>query len=103
MTDIKYNGWNNYQTWLCKLWMDNDQGLHELQNEWASTALDDSDNDKEDARSKLADMIEAFWDELAEEKKQSGFFADLMNHGLGMVDWYEIAENILHDFEENKV
>ena len=22
----KYNGWTNYETWNCKLWMDNNEG-----------------------------------------------------------------------------
>ena len=24
----KYNGWSNYETWNFKLWLDNDQDVH---------------------------------------------------------------------------
>ena len=24
----KYNGWSNYETWNFKLWLDNDEGVH---------------------------------------------------------------------------
>ena len=26
--DNKYNGWSNYETWNFKLWLDNDQDVH---------------------------------------------------------------------------
>jgi len=26
MTTKEYNGWTNYETWLVKLWIDNDEG-----------------------------------------------------------------------------
>ena len=29
MSDRKYNGWTNYETWVTKLWMDNDEGSQE--------------------------------------------------------------------------
>lgn len=101
MSDQKYNGWNNYETWLCKLWMDNDQGLHELQNEWALEAMQESDNDKEDARGILADRLESFWDDMQEESgiPSNGFFADMINAAMRMIDWHEIAENILSDID----
>jgi hypothetical protein len=79
--------------------MDNDQGIYELQNEWADQAMDIKDNDKSNAAYALADMVESFWDDLAAEQSQTGFFADLMNRGLGMIDWHEIAENILSDID----
>jgi hypothetical protein len=28
MTHKEYNGWTNYETWLVKLWMDNEEGTH---------------------------------------------------------------------------
>jgi len=32
----EYNGWRNYQTWNVALWIDNDEGLHELAQECGS-------------------------------------------------------------------
>jgi len=31
-----YNGWANYETWNVALWIDNDQGLHEIAQELGS-------------------------------------------------------------------
>ena len=28
MSNESYNGWTNYETWLVKLWMDNDEGSY---------------------------------------------------------------------------
>jgi hypothetical protein len=32
-----YNGWTNYETWLVKLWLDNDQWSQEAMLELAET------------------------------------------------------------------
>ena len=35
MTNKEYNGWYNWETWSVNLWMDNDQGSHEMWREIA--------------------------------------------------------------------
>ena len=30
LTDTRYNGWSNYETWNVALWIGNDAGLYEL-------------------------------------------------------------------------
>ena len=35
MTKKEYNGWHNYETWLVKLWIDNEEGSY---NYWREVA-----------------------------------------------------------------
>ena len=45
MTHKEYNGWTNYETWIVKLWMDNEEGTHLYFREQAEQAFKD-DPDK---------------------------------------------------------
>jgi len=44
MKDDTYNGWANYETWLWKLWLDNDQSNQEY---WAERVRDILNSDIE--------------------------------------------------------
>jgi hypothetical protein len=35
MNEKTYNGWTNYETWLVKLWIDNDEGSYHYWTERA--------------------------------------------------------------------
>jgi hypothetical protein len=78
----KYNGWVNYETWVVKLWLDNDQGLYEMVREWSIDITDTHE---------LGDRIE---EELKGFTPATGVYADLLNASMSKVDWYEIAEAI---------
>ena len=77
----KYNGWANYETWLTKLWIDNDQDSQEY---WAETA-----RMCDDAR-ELARYLERQHVELMPDLS-NGIYSDLLLSALRAVDWYEIA------------
>ena len=105
--DKKYNGWTNYETWVTKLWMDNDQGSQEYWQEQAREAMNHPVDNRYMSRDRqqvctLAEALKAYHDEQAEQfiANQSSVFIDLLNAGLGQVNWYEIAESLLSDREE---
>jgi len=91
MNEKKYNGWTNYETWLVKLWMDNDEGSYEYWNERTWEAKD----------------TYSLSQELRLEHEENtptttGVYADLLNAALSEVNWYEIAEHLREDMEEDE-
>ncbi len=96
MSDTKYNGWTNYETWVTALWMDNDQGTLEMVEEWADEELESADGDTDDAERELARRIEEMHDE-ANPAGVSGVFADLLSHAMGRIDWREIASHYMSE------
>lgn len=94
MTRNEYNGWTNYETWLVKLWMDNDEGSY---NYWREQAEDYYNTDKDDP----SGLAEALKEQHEESLPQlEGFAADLMNAAMSEVDWREIAESLFSDAKE---
>lgn len=101
MSDRKYNGWTNYETWNLKLWIDNDQGSYEYWREQARSAWDETDEDAEDrsldARIDLAKRLESETED--EIPEVVGFYADVLRAAVSEVNWYEIADAMLSDEE----
>ena len=109
MTNAKYNGWTNYETWVLKLWFDNDEGT---QNYWMEQAADIREKvessyewqTKEQAEiAELANVLEDDMDEMAEQfmGNQASPLADIMNAGLSRINWREIAESIMETYLES--
>jgi hypothetical protein len=89
MTDNKYNGWANRETWLVHLWLTNDKGtLADVTNlvRWAE--------DPREAVGALIDYVDqlCFGDEC-----QASLANDLLRSALGSVDWREIVTAFLED------
>ena len=104
MNEKTYNGWTNYETWLVKLWMDNDEGSNSYWNEQAEECIKnvieegkpDYLSHKKEAARNLAGMIKDQHEENS-PTENSGVYADLMNAALSEVNWDEIAS---HYFDE---
>lgn len=104
MTDTTYNGWTNYETWNCKLWIDNDQGTQEYWRERARVVELIENEYMDEPRRKvhaLADELEESFEEEAEAHfgAMAGFLVDIMNAALNRVNWIEIAEKLLEEEE----
>ncbi len=96
MSDTTYNGWSNYETWNVNLWLSNEEPLYDEVRRMADVARDDTDI--EQARQELADDLKPFVEELVFGNEEVyGIRGDLLNHALGMVDWYEIATTWIED------
>ena len=96
MTDTTYSGWTNYETWNCKLWIDNDGSL-EYWEEQAKTHATIGE-DKEDAIQGLAEELQSSFEENA-PGDAAGFYANMINAALRAVNWREIAQSIIEDAE----
>ncbi len=108
MTTKEYNGWTNYETWVVKLWIDNEEGS---QRYW-QTQAEQAFAEAEDSPSAYARFVgkEIFSREeravlalekvLQSEHEQAlpdlqDFTADLLNAAMSEVNWHEIAESLV--------
>ncbi len=102
MSDKTYNGWTNYETWLVKLWMDNDQGSSE---HWQERAQEVFKVDGDESARSLADLLkdeheEHYLEVLRHAKQECSLLSDLIGAAMSEVNWHEIAESLLADHVE---
>jgi hypothetical protein len=109
MNEKNYNGWTNYETWLVKLWIDNDEGSQGYWQERAQAAYNEAESSEtftrtEEAALALDDELKAWHEEIAEGSgvPTSGFIADLFNSAMSEVNWYEIAASLIEDNVEEE-
>ena len=91
----KYNGYNNYETWLVALWIDNDQCYQENVREIAENCKDDVNI----CASTIKEYVEEMPD-VSRAIENGGMVADLVNSTLSDVDWYELAEMYIKEVNE---
>lgn len=72
---MKFNGWNNKETWLVNLWLG-----------------DMLQCDLEDGIEITPDYIESLVDEMV-TNIDNGLISDLLTCTLGLIDYYEIAKH----------
>jgi hypothetical protein len=103
MTDKRYNGWVNYETWCANLWLSNDEGSDRASRELAQECFDATDEDdsledrRESAKNALEQRLEEEYQEAMPEL--AGMYSDLLQTAFDAIDWREIAEALLEDAE----
>ena len=113
MTNKEYNGWFNYETWLVKLWMDNDEGSSHYWNEQAEECYKQAngeafdDDTTEDislqAISSLEDSLKNYFEQEQEQLTGvTGFWSDLLGAALSEVNWWEIAKHMIEDVDKEQ-
>jgi len=90
MSDEKYQGFSNYETWAVKMWIDNDPGTTDHIND----LIDDQEIDDP---GELADLIKEYIEENNPLIDDANLYADLLNAAIDNADYDEIAEIILND------
>tara|TARA_R110001599_G_scaffold337241_1_gene555497 strand:- start:48 stop:386 length:339 start_codon:yes stop_codon:yes gene_type:complete len=107
----KCNGWTNYETWNFKLWLDNDQDVHNY-------IIDEIKKIKaigyEAETFEVANFLRSYIDDNMPNlnistRSQSvhgsmadknGFYSDILNASLRAINTYEIAESYLEDLKQ---
>lgn len=105
MSEAKtYNGWTNYETWAVNLWIDNEQSTQEYwleRAEYWHKAASTSEywTPAESAKFNLADELKESVEAEQPEAVNGTMYADLLMAALSEVNWQEIAQNLLSEFE----
>lgn len=101
-----YNGWTNYETWVVKLWLDNEESTYRDVIELAERIKADWDADElANATANLADAIEHYVDDIREIQNEGdrggawGLFEDLLTAALDAVNWEEIAKAYMDEVQ----
>lgn len=85
-----YQGWENYETWAVKLWIDNEEGSYNYWNE-VSEACASVDalarRLKEEFEDSAQDVLEA-------ARQECSLWSDLLTSAVQSVNWDEIATAI---------
>lgn len=92
--NTKYNGWTNYDTWLCNLWFDNFEFSEMLD-------MFDSCEDKDDILNTIEEYIKSYVEEYLEcclaPGMANGLIQDMINSSFREIDFRDIAEHYVDD------
>lgn len=109
MTKKEHNGWFNYETWLVKLWMDNEESssgywAQEASDSYANAVAESGLNRKEQAACDLSEKLKENHEQQIEDAgvPSNGFITDLIGAAMSEVNWHEIAESLLGDVEDDE-
>ena len=89
MNHNEYNGWWNYETWVCALWLQNDQG--------SCTYWEEMTNEVES----IYDLSNLIKDEIEEgdpTNDQASLYSDLMSDAISEINFNEIAKHFWDDY-----
>ncbi len=109
-TDKTYNGFTNYETWAVSLWLGNDHGSYQYwrdatQEEWecakAAPASAGRSTPRETASIALSQRLREEV-EGGSPLADATLYTDLLQSALDQVDWYEVADNLLEDAQEDE-
>ncbi len=88
----EYNGWTNWETWVTKLWIDNDEPtyIHALE------LVKDEDLSRYDGAQALKTLVYDFFDPNG-ISESAGLMTDFIHSSMNTVDWYAIYDAYKED------
>lgn len=106
MTDKKYNGWTNWETWNWNLHYDN-AFEDDAQATYDAAEACKTFTKEQNAALTLADYMKQYAEEELEQVVDAinksypqSFFIDAMNASLSEINFYEIAEHYIDEVEK---
>jgi hypothetical protein len=96
MTNEKYNGWANRETWLVNLYFS--ESISEMiQDDVITGNIEMEDRPDYEVKGEIADRIRSLIEETFEEEIEglSGFLKDFID--LGRIDYYDLADSIYRE------
>lgn len=103
MTHKEYNGWYNFEAWLCSLWIDNDQGLYNYWQDRVREVCDTAEaeyeflTDKQQAVTDLAEELKDWVEDNSPLADTANMYADLLSGAISEINFREIAEHWVDD------
>lgn len=96
-----YNGWKNYETWLCNLWMNESwEYYHDSAKESCRNSIDDGAIDRNESIKSFAKMLQDEFYDRMHEAGLDGVLRDLLLAGIYSIDFHEIASRWIDDVAE---
>jgi len=113
LREESYNGWSNYETWACNLWITNDSGSYgywtdkadEIFKDSKAEYYKDSNGKKRLSFSKyeraFLDLADVLKDEIEESIPDiEGLASDLLWANVKAINWVEVAKSLYDDDKE---
>ena len=101
MNNKEYNGWYNYETWMVNLWMDNDQGSHEMWREIARESIEAEESGHEGTNwfyfeERLKEYLDMILEDI-DNGTACGLAHDLFRGAIDEVNTREISMHWISD------
>lgn len=102
---MTYQGYANYETWIVKVWIDNEQSKQDYWHGLARECLQDAVpseflSARQEAEVRLEHLLkDAHWEayDRAESPVRTGVMSDLLKSALDEVHWKSLAETIMEE------
>lgn len=98
--DTSFNGYKNYETWSVKLIFDNTESLYHFLKNTIKTAIEACGDDRWQVKECIAETIKDTVENMR-PKTNNDIWNQLMTHAQSEVDFMEIAETVMSDYESN--